>query len=124
MVETFRSDRTFTVWQYTVAHHQRVLLRSSRPTESDARIDLHVGGVSGMLLRPSYQGLVIREGTAEERDHVVSVLGPEAFGRGELLHVIGEERMTGFIAGGPLQCREMYADDDAPSGFLPMPETA
>jgi len=123
MTVEFRSERTFTVWQYTVFHHGRLLLRSPRRTESDTRIDLHVG-VGAMMLRPSYEGIVIREGTAEERDHVVSVLGPEVFDRGGLLHVIGEDRMTGFFIGGPLQCSETYAADDEPSGFTPMPETA
>ncbi|MFF3510343.1 hypothetical protein [Streptomyces sp. NPDC002573] len=125
MAEIFRSERAFTVWQYTVAHHARLLLRSSRRTESDTRIDLHVGGVNGMFLRPSYDGIVIREGTSEEVRHITSILGPEVFRQGGRLHVIGEDRMTGFVVGGPLECHEHPgADDDAPSGFLPMPETA
>ncbi|RZU44781.1 hypothetical protein EV284_2257 [Streptomyces sp. BK022] len=123
VVETFRSPRTFTVWQYTVAHHQRMLLRSPRRTASDTRIDLHAG-VRAMLLRPSYEGITIRPGTDADRARVVSVLGPEVFDRGGRLHVIGEDRMTGFIVGGPLQVRETCAANDEPSGFLPMPETA
>ncbi|MET8581091.1 hypothetical protein ABZX39_09385 [Streptomyces collinus] len=124
MNEAFRSERTFTVWQYTVFHHGRLLLRSSRRTESDTRVDLHVGGVRGMFLRPTYEGIVIREGTEEEVRHLTSVLGPEVFRPGARLHVIGEDRMTGFVVGGPLECHESPSGDDVPSGFLPMPPTA
>jgi len=124
MTTEYTSDRIFAVRQYTVFHHQRLLLRSSRETPTGTRIDLHVGGVTAMLLRPSYTGLTIREGTAQDRERVTALLGPEVFEHGAQLHVIGEDRMTGFVVGGPLQCRETYADDDEPSGFLHMPATA
>ncbi|MEU6240436.1 hypothetical protein [Streptomyces sp. NPDC047024] len=124
VTEAFSSPRTFTVWQYTVAHHQRLLLRSPRRTASGTRVDLHVGGVTAVFLRPSYEGITIRRGTDAEKEQVASLLGPRAFARGSSLHVIGEDRMTGFIVGGPLQYRETSAADDEPSGFLPMPETA
>lgn len=124
MTTEYTSDRAFVVRQYTVFHHQRLLLRSSRETPTDTRVDLHVGGVTAMLLRPSYLGLTIREGTAEDRERVAALLGLEVFRHGGRLHVIGEDRMTGFVVGGPLECRETYADDDEPSGFLHMPTTA
>ncbi|KOV26566.1 hypothetical protein [Streptomyces sp. XY152] len=119
----YSSDRHFTAWQYTVAHHSRILLRSPRRTASDTRIDLHVGGVSALLIRPSYRGITVRGGTDEEKERVTEILGPQVFARGERLHVIGEDRMTGFIAGGPLEHRETRAADSEPSGFLPMPPT-
>jgi hypothetical protein len=122
MSETFRSERTFTMWQYTVHHHGRLLLRSSRRTATDTRIDLHMG-VTAMFLRPAYHGIVIREGTAEEIRHVVSLLGPEVFDQGGRLHAIGADRMTGFVVGGPLEIHETESADDAPSGFLHMPPT-
>ncbi|WP_075739195.1 hypothetical protein [Streptomyces acidiscabies] len=123
MTTEYASDRTFMVWQYTVFHHQRVLLRSPRETDTGTRIDLHVSGVSAMFLRPSYKGLTIREGSEADRERVVSLLGAEVFERGQCLHVIGEDRMTGFVVGGPLDRREMHAGDDEPSGFLHMPPT-
>ncbi|WP_050370659.1 hypothetical protein [Streptomyces acidiscabies] len=122
-IEKFSSDRIFVVRQYSVANHGGLLLRSSREVEDGTRIDLHVGSVSAMFLYPSYEGLTINEGTEEDRNLVVSLLGPGVFDLGEKLHVIGEGAMTGFIAGGPLQCREVCAGDDDPSGFPHMPPT-
>ncbi|WP_217245770.1 hypothetical protein [Streptomyces sp. AC602_WCS936] len=121
--DAFSSDRTFLVWQYTIAHHSRVLLRSSRRSEADTRIDLHVGGVTAMFLRPSYPGLTVRAGTDDERDSVMSLVGPAPFERGQALHMIRGVHTTGFIVGGPLQHHESYASDDEPSGFLHMPPT-
>jgi len=124
MITKYTSDRTFVVQQYTVFHHQRLLLRSSRETPTGTRIDLHVGGVTAMLLRPSYTGLTIREGTEADRERVAALLGLEVFRYGGRLHVIGGDQTTGFVVGGPLECRETHADDDEPSGFLHMPATA
>lgn len=124
VTETFSSPRSFTVWQFTVAHHKRLLLRSPRQTVSDTRVDLHVGGVAAVFLRPSYEGITIRPGADADRERVASLLGPKVFDRGARLHVIGEDRMTGFVVGGPLEYRETRAADDEPSGFLPMPATA
>ncbi|MFC7817265.1 MULTISPECIES: hypothetical protein [unclassified Streptomyces] len=121
--DVFSSDRTFRVWQYTIAHHCRVLLRSSRRTEDDTRIDVHVGGVTAMFLRPSYARISVRVGTDDERDGVISVVGPEPFERGEVLHMIEGDRTSGFIVGGPLQYHESHASDEEPSGFLRMPPT-
>ncbi|MGW9028352.1 hypothetical protein ACWGQ5_30220 [Streptomyces sp. NPDC055722] len=122
MSETFRSERTFTVWQYTVYHHGRLLLRSSRRTATDTRIDLHMG-VTAMFLRPAYHGIVIREGTAEEIRHVVSLLGPEVFDQGGRLHAIGAERMRGFVVGGPLRWHVDGGGFRDPSHFGPVPGT-
>ncbi|GAA3968276.1 hypothetical protein GCM10022384_19610 [Streptomyces marokkonensis] len=121
--DVFSSDRTFTVWQYTIAHHSRVLLRSPRPSEADTRIDLHVGGVTAMFLRPSYERIAIRSGTEDERNSIISLTGTAPFEHGEILHMIGRDRTTGFIVGGPLQYHESHASDDEPSGFLRMPPT-
>ncbi|GAA2600084.1 MULTISPECIES: hypothetical protein [Streptomyces] len=122
--DSFSSDRTFTVWQYTIAHHSRVLLRSPRRTDRDSRIDLHVGGVSAMFLRPSYERITIREGTEDERRRVISLVGPDPFERGQILHMIEGGHTAGFVLGGPLQYHESHASDDEPSGFPPMPPTA
>ncbi|MFJ5278637.1 hypothetical protein [Streptomyces parvulus] len=122
-IDSFSSDRTFTVWQYTIAHHSRVLLRSPRRTERDTRIDLHVGGVSAMFLRRSYDQLEIREGSKADRDRVISVVGPKPFQHGQILHVIEGRGATGFIVGGYFQCNETHASNNEPSGFLQMPPT-
>ncbi|MFD7058694.1 hypothetical protein [Streptomyces sp. NPDC059906] len=123
MTSQYSSSRHFTVWQYTIAHHSRILLRSPRRTLSDVRIDLHIGSVSAMLVRPSYDGLVIRGCVESEMELIASIVGPQVFARGERVHVIGEDRMTGFILGGPLEHQEACMADDEPSGFLRMPAT-
>ena len=121
MTERFRSDRIFQVWHYTAAHGDRLLLRA--PAETGLpRVDLSVEGVRGLLLQPLYRGLVIREATPEETELVESVYGIPVTEPAHL-HVIGEDRMRGFVVGGPLKWHEDNGGFRDPSGFGPIPGT-
>ena len=92
--ELYTSDRYFKVWQYTVSRC-RLLLRSPRDNPSDSRIDIHFGQVGLMVLRPAYDGIVIREGSPEGCLKVSLDYGVEvATGR---LYVIGGN-LSSFVA--------------------------
>ncbi|GAA3070587.1 hypothetical protein [Streptomyces glomeratus] len=124
MADIFRSERTFQVWHYTAAHHDRLLLRSTADEANHRRVDLYVESVRGLLLESLYRGIVIREGTPEEVREVESGYGIPVTSEPVYLHVIGEERMRGFIVGGPLQWHEDYGGFRDPSHFGPLPGTA
>lgn len=113
MSELFRSDRYFKVWQYTVSH-RRLLLRSSRDRPPATRIDIHMGGVGLMVLRPFYNGLVIREGTAAECALVAERHNVEVDPK--WLFVFGED-LTSYVLGGRPQWHEDEGDSRTPSHF-------
>jgi hypothetical protein len=123
MAELFRSERTFQVWHYTAAHQHRLLLRAGAESPDLPRIDIHVEGVEGLLLESLYRGLVIREGTPEEARQVESVYGIAFRATSAHLHVIGEDRMRGFVVGGPLRWHEDGGGFRDPSHFGPIPGT-
>lgn len=112
-VELFRSTRYFKVWQYTVSH-RRLLLRSSMDRPPATRIDIHFGAVDIMVLRPSYDGLVIRRADDEEcaavsRDYDVEVRPGRLFALGGGL--------KSFVVSAPPQWHEDEGEMDDPSWF-------
>jgi hypothetical protein len=114
--EMFRSDRYFKVWQYTVSH-RRLLLRSSRDRPPDTRIDIHFGNVDLLLLRPAYDGLVIRQAGDEECEQVGLDYGVEVEpGR---LFVLGGG-LRSFVLSAPPQWHEDEGAMDDPSWFGPL----
>ncbi|MET8581092.1 hypothetical protein ABZX39_09390 [Streptomyces collinus] len=123
MADIFRSERTFQVWHYTAAHRARLLLRATRDEADQHRVDLHVEDVRGVLLEPLYRGIVIREGTDEEVREVESVYGIPITSEAVHLHVIGEDRMRGFVVGGPLLWYEDEGGFRDPSHFGRIPGT-
>ena len=111
--ELFRSDRYFKVWQYTVGH-RRLLLRSSRDRPPETRIDVHFANVSIMVLRPSYEGLVIRRADDEECEKVGLDYGVEVLpGR---LFALGHG-LRSFVVSAPPQWHEDEGEMDDPSWF-------
>lgn len=111
--ELFRSDRYFKVWQYTVGH-RRLLLRSSRDRPPETRIDVHFANVSLMVLRPSYEGLVIRRADDEECEKVGLDYGVEVLpGR---LFALGHG-LRSFVVSAPPQWHEDEGEMDDPSWF-------
>ncbi|GAA3968268.1 hypothetical protein GCM10022384_19600 [Streptomyces marokkonensis] len=122
MAEIFRSDRVFTLWHYTAAHGNRLLLRAKADGTSP-RIDLHVDDVVGLLLEPVYHGLVIRDGTSAEAQRVRTEYGISVEGSVRL-QVIGEDQMRGFVVGSPLRWRADQGGTRDPSPFGPIPGTA
>lgn len=121
MTEIFRSERIFQMWHYTAAHGDRLLLRAAAEDDRP-RVDLYVEDVRGLLLESIYRGLVIREGTPEEIREVELVYGiPVA--ESSHVHVIGEDRMRGFVVGGPLRQHEDGGWFRDPSAFGPIPGT-
>ncbi|MGV9341719.1 hypothetical protein [Streptomyces sp. NPDC003688] len=121
MTEIYRSERIFQMWHYTAAHGDRLLLRATAEDHLP-RIDLYVENVRGLLLETLYRGLVIREGTPEEVRTVELVYGI-VVDEASHVHVIGADRMTGFVVGGPLRQHEDGEGFRAPSAFGPIPGT-
>jgi hypothetical protein len=111
--ELYRSERYFKVWQYTVSH-RRLLLRSTRDNPPSTRIDVHFGGIGLMLLRPFYEGLVIREGTADECAQLTSEYGVEV--NPGYLFVLGGG-LSSFVVSGRPQWHEDEGEMDDPSWF-------
>jgi hypothetical protein len=111
--ELYRSDRYFKVWQYTVSH-RRLLLRSSRDRPPATRIDIHMGGIGLMVLRPFYEGLLIREGTNEERALVAEQYSVEV--DPGTLFTFGPD-LTSFVVGSRPQWHEDEGDSRTPSYF-------
>lgn len=114
--EIFRSDRRFKVWQYAVGH-RRLLLRSSRDLPPDTRLEVYFANVDLMLLRPSYDGLVIRRADNWEcekvsLDHGVEVKPGRLFALGTGLR--------SFVVSAPPQWHEDEGRLDDPSWFGPM----
>ncbi|KUN85922.1 hypothetical protein AQJ66_11790 [Streptomyces bungoensis] len=111
--EMFRSDRYFKVWQYAVGH-RRLLLRSSRDRPPDTRIDIHFANVDLMLLRPSYDGLIIRRADDEECEKVGLDYGVEV--KPGRLFVLGGD-LRSFVVSAPPQWHEDEGAMDDPSWF-------
>lgn len=112
----FRSDRYFKVWQYAVGH-RRLLLRSSRDRPPDTRIDIHFGNVDLMLLRPGYDGLVIRRANDEECGKVSLDYGVDV--KPGRLFVLGDG-LRSFVVSAPPQWHEDEGTMDDPTWFGPM----
>jgi hypothetical protein len=111
--ELYRADRYFKVWQYT-ASHCRLLLRSTRDNPPDSRIDIHFGRVGLMVLRPAYDGILIREGSPEECHRISLDYGVEvAIGR---LYVIGGN-LSSFVVSARPQWHEDRGGSNDPSWF-------
>ncbi|KOT34998.1 hypothetical protein ADK41_25610 [Streptomyces caelestis] len=121
MTQEFHSDRTFTLWHYTAAHGDRLLLRAKAEADKP-RIDLHVEGVRGFMLTPIHRGLTIRRATAGERQRVEAEFGVDV-DEAATVHVIGARHMRGFVVGGPLRWHEDNGDFRDPSHFGPIPGT-
>ncbi|NEC85155.1 hypothetical protein [Streptomyces sp. SID12501] len=117
--EIFRSDRYFKVWQYTVGH-RRLILRSSRDRPPDTRIEIYFANVDLMLLRPSYDGLVIRRADDEECRQVGLDHGVEVE-PGSLFLLGGGLRS--FVVSAPPQWQEDEGEMNDPSWFGPLPGT-
>ena len=117
--EMFRSDRYFKVWQYSVGH-RRLLLRSSRDRPPETRIDVHFGNVDLMLLRPTYDGLVIRRADDEECGKVSLDYGVEV--KPGRLFVLGGG-LRSFVVSAPPQWHEDEGEMRDPSWYGPMTGT-
>ncbi|MFI8202057.1 hypothetical protein [Streptomyces sp. NPDC085937] len=122
MTHIYESERHFSLWHYTAAHGDRLLLRSPAEKANEPRIDLHIGDVRGFMLRWMYRGLTMRPATAEERDRVRTEFGIDVDGAPHV-HVVGADRMQGFVVGGPLQWHEDQGGFRDPSHFGPIPGT-
>ena len=109
----FESPRYFKVWQYTVSHC-RLLLRSTKGDFVNTRIDVHFGGVSAMLLRPYYDGLIIRYPSELELAYVVEAGGeiPDD----AVVHIIDGEYPS-FVVSGQFQWHEDDGGYKDPSWF-------
>jgi hypothetical protein len=109
----FRSPRYFKVWQYTVSH-RRLLLRSSRDVPPNTRIDVHFGAVSAMLLKPFYDGLVIRQPSEKEFGIIAEKGGP--IPDGARVYILDGE-YPGFVISGRVQWHEDEGTSSDPSWF-------
>ncbi|MFJ3697206.1 hypothetical protein ACIPW9_24145 [Streptomyces sp. NPDC090052] len=114
--EIFRSDRYFRVWQYAVGH-RRLLLRSSRDSPPDTRIEIYFANVDLMLLRPRYDSLVIRRAEDEECRKTGLDYGVEV--KPGRLFLLGGD-LRSFVVSAPPQWHEDEGTMDDPSWFGPI----
>jgi hypothetical protein len=115
--EIFRSERDFAVWAFTVSHSQ--LLLRTRATDRQPRIDILFKPVKAMKLRTEYKGLVIRCGTAAERDPILASSG--LAGRTLRVLIVETAEGSGYVVTGAIGWREDGGQDHDPStlAFFP-----
>ena len=84
-VELYRSERSFTWWDYTPSHGQ-LLLRSEGNADT-TRIDMLFKAVAVLKVRSHYDGLRVRCATLAEQEHIQGGT-PEKLGRGSHYFVL------------------------------------
>ncbi len=109
----YSSERYFKVWHYTVSHC-RLLLRSTKDTPAETRIDVHFGGVRLMLIRPYYDGLRIRTATDDECQRISLDYAIEC--PPEQVFVLGSD-LSSLVVSGPPQWHEDHGTSRHPSWF-------
>ncbi|MCR3745268.1 hypothetical protein BS35_007857 [Actinomadura glauciflava] len=123
--ELFRSDRSFTVWAYTVSHSQ--LLLRTRTTERggvrSSRIDVVFKPVRAMKVRTEYiDGLVIRCADQEEAEHIYAESGnvePDAGAHCLILETGNDRDYVVAHAVGWAEDMASERDPSALAGFAP-----
>lgn len=92
-----------------------LLLRSTKGDHGESRIDVHFATVSVMLLRPNYDGIIIRTPSEEEcaRFAEIAGVGPQG---ATVLHVIEGEKPS-FVLSASMQWHEDDGGVDDPSWF-------
>ncbi|MGW2306412.1 hypothetical protein [Actinomadura luteofluorescens] len=123
--ELFRSDRSFTVWAYTVSHSQ--LLLRTRTTERggvrSSRIDVVFKPVRAMKVRTEYSdGLVIRCADQEETEHIYAESGNVEPGVGAHCLILETGNDRDYVVAHAVGWAEDMASERDPSalaGFAP-----
>jgi hypothetical protein len=113
----FRSDRSLTVWAYTVSHSQ--LLLRTRAADGQPRIDVLFKPVEAMKVRTDYEGLTIRCATSDENDQILAASGQTGAGlRVLILDSAGE---MDYVVTGAIGWKEDHGQDRDPStlAFFP-----
>ncbi|MEV3924853.1 hypothetical protein [Actinomadura coerulea] len=123
--ELFRSDRSFTVWAYTVSHSQ--LLLRTRTTERGgvrpSRIDVVFKPVRAMKVRTEYRGgLVIRCADQEEAAQIYAESGDVEPGAGAHCLILETGNDRDYVVAHAVGWVEDMASERDPSalaGFAP-----
>lgn len=101
----------FEIWSFSPSH--RTMLLRSNPSPGDGggtRIEIYVGNVEVMLLRPRMKGLKIWRPSSQEASEAA-----EKFSIGDKLqslYLISSEDFYGFIVGGRPSWREAVREFD------------
>lgn len=110
-MSAYESDRMFEIWSFSPSH--RTMLLRSNPSPGDGggtRIEIYVGNVEVMLLRPRMKGLKIWRPSPQEASEAA-----EKFSIGDKLqslYLISSEDFYGFIVGGRPSWREAVREFD------------
>jgi hypothetical protein len=114
-LRSFKSDRKFSVFGYSVSHGP-LLLRSGRTDEHHTRIDVLILDVRAMEIRSWFEGFEIaladQDYLRDFRSRPAEMMEP-----GLNAYAISGKRWQGFIVGGKLCVHEDEADFTAPSAF-------
>jgi hypothetical protein len=114
-LKSFKSDRKFSVFSYSVGHGP-LLLRSGRTDEHHTRIDVLILDVRAVEIRSWFEGfeiaLVDHDYLREFRSRPTEMMEP-----GLNAYSISGKEWQGFIVGGTLYVHEDEADFTAPSAF-------
>ena len=114
----FESPRMFQVWSYTVSHGQ-LLFRSTKSDDSPTRIDILFKNVDAMNVARRFDGLSIRDATAEERLSAARGSDVELDDPNQRLWIVESLGFRGHVAAGVVLVHEADAEYDEPSALLP-----
>lgn len=104
-MSAYESDRLFEIWSFSPSH--RTMLLRSNPSPGDeggTRIEIYVGNVEVMFLRPRMKGIRIWRPSPQEASEAA-----EKFNVGEKLqslYLVSSDDFRGFIVGGRPSWRE------------------
>ncbi|MEV7218131.1 hypothetical protein AB0O31_34180 [Kitasatospora cineracea] len=112
-MSAYESDRLFEIWSFSPSHRTMLLRSNPRPVDGiDTRVEIYVGNVEVMFLRPTLAGLKIWRPSPQEAAEAAG-----KFGIGDdtkSLYLVSSGGFRGFIVGGRPSWREAVRGfDDA-----------
>ena len=114
--EIITSERQFQVWKYTVGHSQ-LLLRSTKSTGFQSRIDVLFKGVTEFHLPTSFTGLSITELSAADDRQLCNLRKSFSVGKDAKVFKVQGTDFLGYVTALIAICLEDEGEYDDPSYF-------
>ncbi len=112
--EIINSERRFQVWGYTVSHSE-LLLRSVKSEEFRTRIDVFLKGVKEFHLPTIFDGLLVKEATAEDFEQMSILCDAVSLRHGAF--VFKGNKFVGYVIAFGIWCHEDQGEYYDPSFF-------